>query len=486
MYKIILCIWFLIILIFALISYRHSIFHAFDSGLYLQLAINFWKEGSFASSLVRENMYLSHHFQPTYYLFAPLIAQIPTSFSLAVLSLLMWVISILVLIRTEKKYDSYFWMVNFIFLLHPAIWVSVTYNFTPEVLAVPVYLWLGQRYVSGKSIRLWKYILALLWCGGCKENFILTNVTLSFLFLFKEEKKWIHGLIIFSQIAFFIFIFFFWMPENRSSPSYYPFSFFSRLDQNIAMALLKNFFSIQTLVFIFVFLIGAHWIAVFRPRAIFIAALPSLGMIMSARSPQVKFIANHYILGVLPFLWVNALQNRESFKKLPYYVHRFLRRWSIVLSLVVLILYSNVLDRSYQMYKNPRTTYFQRDTRAFYTQYIQEPDLLFIDGILQPYIPEHNNSQLLLSFWGNPVRITQEQLNSSFYVLTTEDLINLSDCREVYIANGNIPAFYHDFEKICQVVKERGLVLETYSESRLYAFYIRALNPRSFFESIVH
>ncbi len=342
---------------------------------------------------------------------------------------------------------------------------------------MPAYLWLAQAYTRNRQIPYWQYLLALFWCGACKETFFLTNTALAFLFLLRSPRKRIDGLILLSQGLIFIYLFCFWMPAHSMQNRYYALSFYADPGQELlptVLAMLGNLWQEQSLTFLILAFLGGAWLAVIRPRLILMASLPGLATMLLSRHPQVKSVVNHYILTIIPFFWSAALQNREAFASVFGRLRAFLLHWGALASLAVTLLHSGVIENSILMSANQRSLAFRRDTEAFYKKHIHPDDLLLLDGILQPNIPQHPKSQNLIGFWGDPTRISDEQLASAFYVLTSEDFMKIEDCSNVEIAFGQRPIYYDDFARICEVIKLRGQSLGAYTDSRLHGYFIPA------------
>ena len=120
-------------------GYR-SLFHSFDTGLYLQLAHNFFSNLSLESSLVGEKNFLSHHFQPTFIVFTPIIYLFPYTYTLSILAFMCIAISTYFIVKNIKFTHTYQVLLLFPFILSPAAVGRVWANFCPDIFPVSLFI----------------------------------------------------------------------------------------------------------------------------------------------------------------------------------------------------------------------------------------------------------------------------------------------------------------------------------------------------------
>ena len=460
----------------ALFRHNHSLFNTFDTGLYLQLAVNYIINGSLASSVTGANNFLSIHFQPSFLLISPLLAIFPNPIMSAFIAIGSILIGVMIFHRETKTSNVWLAVITCIFVLHPSISGRIWYNFAPDIMAIPALIWLAFR-LDNREPKPWIiWVLVLAWSGGCKEILWVVGAWVCLIRAwYVREERYMQLLLSVAQIAIFCFLYFFWMPGHSNGVNYFYQSFyFPNGFENYLDAffiLLSNLFSLRSIKTISLLIFATGFIPFIKFRISSLGAIPGMAVILLSHSGQIHHIGNHYLIPVLPFLLVAGIHNADLATKFFARV-RPTKWWLIIPAMLLTIFYNGIVDSLALGIMNSRTVHFREDARHFAQNYVSVDYPLLIDGGLQPHIPEVQTSIVLLNFTGNPHFLTAEEMNESFYVLTSTRLKNIENCSQVKIGS-NLDVNLKYFQKLCLRVKSDAKELVHYDESGITGYFVQ-------------
>lgn len=473
---------------------RATIVDAFDTGLYLQWLHGFWSNGSLASSITNETNFLAHHFQPIALLLSPLLAFGGRPLTLFLVSALTVAVAIRIFMRASNHHRLAMFLASITLVTHPSIAGAIWYSFTPDILALPAFIWAALALTKRVAAPTWQWVLCFAWAGLCKEVFWLTGASIAFvraLQLFKAKAPrllWLNFAILsILQLACFMVLYLYWMPKNTSLPDYYGVRFYLSADliqqlpgkipaTELLSALLNNFLSLQTLkTLALLVLLSGIW-PVLRPSIVWISALPGLLLVLLAKDPQLHHPANHYLISVIPFLLVPAACNPPSLPKRLTIVSRKLLRLVVITTALMPLMFitfmeHGFLDQAQSMYHNPHVFRVRSEFSSIKEQHIKSDDHLIVDGILQPLMYDYSNVHVLLAHVGNPVKADLSR--RPLKIVTSVDLQAIHDCMSVQLGGPHLRADYQHFRELCALVKVNATKLYNNQEAGLFVFEIK-------------
>lgn len=391
----------------------------FDTGIYLQVLHNLWAKGTWASSITGESNFLAHHFQPLISILAPLTAFANRSLTLFSVSAVCTFFTALQVTTYARKICTLnsTWIAAFTaaIWLHPSIANRVYHGFVPEVLALPLYTFVGIQLLK-PSLALGRHttsavLLALVLAGLCKENLWLNNIWFCILFAWKsnhQRRVWFLSAAAF--LGIFIFLFYYWMPAHSVLPNYYGMRYF--VDPSaagsgvgtIVHSLIGNVFSLTSIKTILLTIAAP---LLFLPfifcNIATVAALPTIAMILCTRSFQ-HVIENHYLLPALPLLWLSAVTNVARIGPLAVSMRkqRYVALGLVLVPLCILLFSENgILGSLARSTRSERLPYIRADAQTIAAQLYNDSYVL-AEGTIQPTLPTLQRVKDILSFSGNP------------------------------------------------------------------------------------
>lgn len=470
------CVGAILCFLLLLVGYyqvSHSVIHAFDTGLYLQILSNLLREGSWASSVTGEANFLAHHFQPILILLAPLHSLHASSLTLFSVSAFAIFLGLLFFFLTyREKMDLGVqcslaaWLV-----LYPSIANRIMYSFVPEVLAFP-FLILQAVWLSKGLPKGFKGILALLGVqiasGLCKENIWLVNAFCCLLFAYRERDRYPFFLTFaLANLGVFSFLFTYWMPAHTNLPAYYGLKYYANASvgeinsfYKAIEACLLNLFSLRSLeTLVSSILLFSLFLPLIRPGLAALSALPGICLILFASHPIVHSAQNHYQLLVVPFLLV---ANAEAIYKVSYFQIAKVRRWLLIFLPIVPFVLGTLpsLVRYHRLIEaNPKSEFIAADVHKVRDELQRKQNLnLIVDGNLQPLFHDFVNVKVLSSFVGNPLPLTEKDFQEATDIVTMNDLSEIEDCQKVKASKEDRLEYdYTAFYTYCQWLKARKL-----------------------------
>jgi uncharacterized membrane protein len=210
------------------------------------------------------------------------------------------------------------------YLLYPLVFNANLFDFHPEVIAVPVFLWAVYCVRSGYYLSFIGLLIIIL---GCKWILAITVIGLGF-WCGIGEQKWRYGLTAIALGVTWLIVVHAWvLPGFREgvATGVERYAQFGNTPLEILWGLLRSpmqlcqqVFSWQNLEYVACLFLPFGWALVPRYWGVFICALPHLALnLLADYSPQ-KNIVQHYSLPILPFLilsTITTLAAHQSFLK---------------------------------------------------------------------------------------------------------------------------------------------------------------------------
>jgi hypothetical protein len=436
---------FFLVLCYVAIGFWRStvgLFHAFDTGLYLQLSFNMWTYGTGDSSLVGEPIFFAHHFQPTFLVTVPALVLFGfQTEGLVCIAALSVVVALVVGLKRCTSRAQHVYLV--VLLALPCLNARIWYNFCPDVLAFPAWLLMALAALSQEPKRWWWWAVMMAWAGGCKEYFWLFNAGFCvFQSMATRERKEASGWAIAAlvQLTIFSFLVLKWMPENSIYERYVPWEYYLKLWLRVdKVGWLALFFAC----------LGLWDWKLWHPIQ-WVGFLPLLVTLLG-EDPRFTHPLNHYLLPAAVWLWSGAFWRLRE---------QTTTRWLSALPMLALLGYClNETRVSQEM------ALAGAKRRAFAQELVQRVPSeasLVVDGSMQPWFPRRRNVKVLLKFLGNPGRL---RLDRELYILTSLDLA------EVDIQQGlSKQGWDIDMLRVVQrKVRQRGSLIA--QRGSLYLFY---------------
>lgn len=303
--------------------------------------------------------------------------------------------------------------------------------------------------------------------GLGKENFWLINGWLCILFWWKQRNSiWLAGAIL--QVGIFALLFLWWMPVHSNLEGYYGLAFIGAPLgsgwNELLQAMFHNVFSLRSVLTMGIAILLSGGICIAGANLPLWGAAPGLAMILVTSSSQVHHPGNHYLIPVIPFLFVAGMVNldrwRDHFGKYASVIALLIASIGVVYTTT---LPGGVIDKISQVHQVRQSQPERRSSvQKFIAHYVESDAMLVTDGLYQPIAsPQHQPTTVLLSFIGNPHRLDLSKLVAPFYVYTDASILDLPNCSDVRIGARNLDADYEYFAKLCEYIKLYGRELFT-------------------------
>lgn len=352
-------------------KYKHSLIHAFDTGIYLQILSNLAIHGSWSSSVTGESFFLGHHFQPALALLVPFYHLSPTPLMLFFISTLSIIVTAFLLLREFRTRLSVVMLGAFLacVCLHPSVASRVSHSFVPEILALPGLVWIAiQLQKDTWKSRNWLSLIGITVFVGCTKETLW--IPLAWCMVLLGLRFALHRRIFWSLACLcslvFLFLFLHWMPVHSIMPKYYGLRYYVPVSQEFPssfwdwiLLLIGNLFSIRSLWTIFNgILLPLAFVPLLGSGLLLLAALPGVLMILAAIHPNIHDPGNQYLLLSLPFLWVAVATGLE---KIAHASSSAMLRWLplfLVLPSLLVFYFPTVAGVVAVVNRNPQTRFF--------------------------------------------------------------------------------------------------------------------------------
>jgi uncharacterized membrane protein len=331
------------LVLFFFSSLRHSLFHSgagdlgiFDQGVYL-----ISQEISPISSIITEKIHiLADHAAFILYplsIFYKIYPDIHWLFLIQAIALSSGAIPIFKLALYHELPHKQTYLLVLIYILSPLIFNANLFDFHPDVIAVPFFLWAVLWARLGKILP---FCLAVILVLSCKAVLALTVISMGiWLFLF-EKRKLMGMLAIVGGIVWFIIATQIIIPiiGGEAASTVRHVKIFASLGSSYSEILVNLFlkpnlflnkiFSTDSLVYLI--LLFAPFICVIRYANLspLIVAFPTIAINILTDNTQQRYLANQYSLPILPFLMLIAISSLSVIANQKLWHLRFMVFWA--------------------------------------------------------------------------------------------------------------------------------------------------------------
>ena len=329
------------LILFFFSSLRHSLFRSnaldlgfFDQGIYLisqglipiSSFLNFHVLGDHAAFIVYP---LS--------IFYKIYPDIHWLFLIQAISLASGAIPIFCLAKQKRLTNNQGYLVSLIYLLSPLIFNANLFDFHPDVIAVPFFLWAVLWARLGKVLP---FCLAVTIILSCKAVFALTIVAMGIWLIVFEKRQLMGKIAIVSGMIWFILATQIIIPviggeaasTVRHAGRYASLGgSYSEILRNLFVKpnlFLSKIFSIDSLVYLSLLSAPFIWCLKFANLTPLIVAIPTILMSILSDDPQQRYLANQYPLTILPFLMLMAISGVSVIDSQKSWNLRFIAFWA--------------------------------------------------------------------------------------------------------------------------------------------------------------
>ena len=225
-------------------------------------------------------------------------------------------------------------LVTLIYFLSPILFnANSTYDFHPDIFAVPCLLWC---ILYAEENCLVKFCFALIVLLSCKAVFSLTVTALGVWLIFR--KKILMGCIaVFFGVLWFLIATQIVMPMVEAGTgrflSRYSFLGGSYLEilTNLVIKpnlILSKVFSVESLIYLLLLVAPVIWCLKHANKTLLVIAFPTILMSVLSADPQQRYLANHYPLPILPILIVMVISSISEFTGQKKWRYQFILFWT--------------------------------------------------------------------------------------------------------------------------------------------------------------
>ncbi|MCA6594915.1 MAG: DUF2079 domain-containing protein [Pseudanabaena sp. M046S1SP1A06QC] len=231
-----------------------------------------------------------------------------------------------------------------IYVLSPLIFNANLFDFHPDVVSVPFFLWAVLLARTGKALL---FFLALVMILSCKAVFSIT-VTAMGIWLVLFEKKKLMGLIaILVGIVWLIVATQLVIPliggESASTVRHIARyaslgNSYSEIFMNVFLKpnlFINKIFSIDSFVYLLLLFTPFIWFLKNTNLSPLLVVIPTIAMSILSDDPAQRYLANQYPLPVLPFLMLIAITNLRSMEFQKNWHFRFIVFWAVLAFIVM-------------------------------------------------------------------------------------------------------------------------------------------------------
>jgi uncharacterized membrane protein len=231
----------------------------------------------------------------------------------------------------------------FAYLLYPLILNKSLFDFHPEVIALPGFLF---AVLAARTNQIFLFSAAILLILSCKAVLSLTVVSMGLWLIFFEKKRKCGAIALFAGLSWFIFSTQFIIPTFSGSEvaavSRYNYLGSSVIEiiNNIftkPYLIINKIFSLDTLEYLFFIVLPIIWGLSPKYMSPLLSAIPMLLMNILSTAATQRNLVHQYTLPILPFLFIaviGAVANDRNWLKT--------RRNILIWSTISFILFSKI------------------------------------------------------------------------------------------------------------------------------------------------
>lgn len=313
---------------------RHFAFQSsFDMAIFAQAFWNTLHGRFFYSSIKGGICLLGDHFSPLMILLLPPYAIWPVPEMLLLMQAL-GAASCVLPIYYIASGTSNDWkrgiLFSFLFALYLPSANAVRFDFHPEILAMPFFLW-GLHFLNQNNFR--RASLFVLLGLLSKENAALSVFAIGLYAVTQNKKNWGLSWMIFSTVYFFVVIHMI-IPAISKSPYFYLSGNFLAWKESGMGGLIQQVISTATASYLIKIFASTGFLSFLNPLSLMLC-VPAILQNITARNEAVRSIFFQYTAFLTPFVFYSAMRGSariHSFRKLA------------VLTLVPGLLFSGVSE----------------------------------------------------------------------------------------------------------------------------------------------
>lgn len=228
------------------------------------------------------------------------------------------------------------YLIALIYVLSPLIFNANLFDFHPDVIAIPFFLW---AVLWARTDKLFNFCIAIVIILSCKAVFALTVIAMGIWLILFENRRLMGVISISVGIIWFVIATQVIIPviggevasTVRHIGRYASLgSSYSEILLNIFFKpnlILSKIFSIDSLTYLLLLFAPFIWFLKNADLYPLIVALPTLIMSILSDDPQQRYLANQYSLPILPFLILIAISSLELISKKRWHL-RFIIFWA--------------------------------------------------------------------------------------------------------------------------------------------------------------
>ena len=303
---------------------RHEILHSsFDMAIFAQALWN-TLQGDFLYSSIKGGIcLLGDHFSPLLALYSlPYLVWSDPLCLLLVQALAAASCVFPIYFIAKQKHDNA-WvgvLFAFSFVLYLPVRNAVRFDFHPEILTMPLFLW-AFWCLENKRLR-WTTFLLLIALSSKESAALITFAFGFYAFLFCKEKKFGAFWMLLS-ITYFVVILRWVIPQISGKDYFYLAGNFLQWKEEGTLALLKHVFNKSSFAYLVKIFSPFAFLSFLHPPTL-ILTFPSLLQNLTARNEAVRSIFFQYTLYLTPFVVIASIYGAAKIRNKKYMAYLLL------------------------------------------------------------------------------------------------------------------------------------------------------------------
>jgi uncharacterized membrane protein len=229
------------------------------------------------------------------------------------------------------------YLLSLIYVLSPLIFNANLFDFHPDVISVPFFLWAVLFARAGKTLH---FCLALIMILSCKAVFAITIIAMGIWLVLFEKRKLMGLLAILVGIIWLIVSTQIVIPliGGESATTVRHIGRYASLGNSYSEILMNLFlkpnlfvnkiFSVDSFVYLLLLFAPVIWFLKNTNLSPLLVAIPTMAMSILSDDPAQRYLANQYPLPVLPFLMLIAISKIKSIDCSKNWYFRFVVFWA--------------------------------------------------------------------------------------------------------------------------------------------------------------
>jgi len=231
------------------------------------------------------------------------------------------------------------YLLSLIYVLSPLIFNANLFDFHPDVIAVPFFLW---SVLFARTSKILLFFLALVMILSCKAVFAITVAAMGIWLALFEKRKLMGLIAILVGIVWLIIATQILIPliGGESASTVRHIGRYASLGNSYSAILINLFlkphlfinkiFSIDSFVYLLLLFTPFIWFLKNVNLSPLLVAIPTIAMSILSDDPAQRYLANQYPLPVLPFLMLIAIAKISSMEFQKNWYFRFIVFWAVL------------------------------------------------------------------------------------------------------------------------------------------------------------